>query len=328
LYFLLTKYKISEKTGLIVDSLDSRIEIANDWDIEQGIYQIANNALVKSGMDANIEDFPRITKRVPLSKEIFSIDSDVFKFYLEKAAAHIGNDDLRPLMKSICFESNNGKLSIIATDAHTLFHADLSKYATNYGHNFSYIVPDIKQILNFSKNIESKEVKFYVDETNAVNFRIGADRLHFEGRLEDGKYPNWRAIVPQNYSNQLIFDIKDMYECVNNEASKSFVKEMEVKTEKLTIFNQGNKIFLSEIQDRNKADEATTKEVCEVKITKNEFTDPKEFNIESNIVLLMPVMNTNGTYFNFNLGKFNKVISTIAKEKVIIDYNKIHDNLI
>ena len=37
----------------------------------------------------------------------------------------------------------------------------------------------------------------------------------------------------------------------------------------------------------------------------------------------MPVMNTNGTYFNFNLGKFNKVISTIAKEKVIIDYNNL-----
>lgn len=309
--------------GIRVDSLKSRIEIANDWDIPQGIYSISNNALVKSGMDANIEDFPRIFQRVPTSNETFSINADIFKFYIEKAANHISNDGLRPVMNGICFESINSQLSIVSTDAHTLFHADLSKYATNYSHNFSYIIPDIKQVLNFCKNIESEEVKFYVDDLNPVNFRIGAGRIHFEGKLEDGKYPNWRAIVPQTFSNQLIFDLKDMYNCLNNEMAKSFSKEVDNNAKNLTIFNQSNKIFISETQDRNKPDEAKTKEICEIKITKKELSEPSEFNIGSNFVLLMPVMNTNGTYFNFNVGKFNNVISTIGKEKVIIDYNTL-----
>lgn len=309
--------------GIRVDSLDSRIEIANDWDIPQGIYSISNNALVKSGMNANIEDFPRITKRVPTSNETFSINADIFKFYIEKAANHISNDDLRPVMNGICFESVNSQLSIVSTDSHTLFHADLSKYATNYSHNFSYIIPDIKQVLNFCKNIESEEVKFYVDNLNPVNFRIGAGRIHFEGRLEDGKYPNWRAIVPQTFSNQLIFDLKDMYNCLNNEMAKSFSKEVDNNAKNLTIFNQSNKIFISETQDKNKPDNAKTKEICEIKITKKELSESSEFNIGSNFVLLMPVMNTNGTYFNFNVGKFNNVISTIGKEKVIIDYNTL-----
>lgn len=309
--------------GIRVDNLDSRIEIANDWDIPQGLYSISNNALVKSGINANIEDYPRITKRVPTSNEIFSINADVFKFYVEKASNHISNDDLRPVMNGICFEAVNSKLSIVSTDAHTLFHADLSKYAPNYSHNFSFIVPDIKQILNFCKNINSEKVNFYVDNLNPVNFRIGAGRIHFEGRLEDGKYPNWRAIVPETFSKQLIFDLKDMYNCLNNELAKSFSKDVEEKPKDLTIFNQSNKIFISEKQDRNKPDEAKTKEICEVKITKEEFNSAKSFNIDSNFVLLMPVMNTNGTNFNFNVGKFNDVISTIGKEKVIIDYNTL-----
>ncbi len=309
--------------GIRVDSLDSRIEIANDWDIPQGIYSISNNALVKSGMNVNVEDFPRITKRVPTSNETFSINADIFKFYIEKAANHISNDDLRPIMNGICFESINSQLSIVSTDAHTLFHADLSKYAINFRHNFSFIIPDIKQILNFCKNIESEEVKFYVDDLNPVNFRIGAGRIHFEGRLEDGKYPNWRAIVPQTFSNQLIFDLKDMYNCLNNEMAKSFSKEVDKNAKNLTIFNQYNKIFISEQQQQDKEQEAKIKEICEIKITKKELTEPSEFNIESNFVLLMPVMNTNGTYFNFNVGKFNNVISTIGKEKVIIYYNTL-----
>lgn len=309
--------------GIRVDNLDSRIEIANDWNVPQGLYSISNNALVKSGINANLEDYPRITKRVPTSNEIFSINADVFKFYIEKASNHILNDDLRPVMNGICFEAVNSKLSIVSTDAHTLFHADLSKYAPNYSHNFSFIVPDIKQILNFCKNINSEKVNFYVDNLNPVNFRIGAGRIHFEGRLEDGKYPNWRAIVPETFSKQLIFDLKDMYNCLNNELAKSFSKDVDEKPKDLTIFNQSNKIFISEKQDRNNPDEAKTKEICEVKITKEEFNSAKSFNIDSNFVLLMPVMNTNGTNFNFNVGKFNDVISTIGKEKVIIDYNTL-----
>lgn len=309
--------------GIRVDSLDSRIEIANDWDIPKGIYSISNNALVKSGMNADIEDFPKLEDRVSLNAPVFTMDSDVFKFYIEKAFLHIGNDDLRPTMFGFKLQfSDMQDLSLVSTDGHTLFHANLTKYAKDFRY-FEIIAGEVKQLMNFAKNIDSKEISFFVDQKDNKKYRISAGRLHFEAIQIDGKYPNWRAIVPQTFSNELIFDLKDMYNCLNNELAKSFLKDVEEPAKKLTIFNQSNKIFISETQDYEKPDEAKTKEICEVKITKKELTNPSEFNINSNFVLVMPVMNTNGTYFNFNVDKLSRAISTIGKEKVVIDYNTL-----
>jgi hypothetical protein len=175
--------------------------------------------------------------------------------------------------------------------------------------------------MNFAKNIDSKEISFYAD---GRSFRIDAGRLHFEGLLVDGKYPNWKAIIPDRFYNQLTFNIKDLYVCMNNEAYKLFVKSEGLKADDLGISNQGNKIFLSNKPNQSRGEEFISKEICEMKIEHISIDPPKATNPLQSFILLMPLQYTNGNYLNWAVEPLNKVISTIGKDKVVVEYTDLN----
>ena len=317
--------------GIRVDSIDSRIEIANDWKIPQGLYIIDNNALIRSDFNMDFEDYPNLTNRVSLKEPLFTMDSDVFKFYIDKAFINVGKDELRETLTGFGFEHSKGSnFSLISTDAHIVFHANLMKYAKNLKkENFKFIAGEVKQLINFSKNIDTKEISFYATDPNSDGkYRISAGRLHFEAKQIYGKFPNWEGIVPREISNQISFNIKDLFVCMNNEASKSFAKSEGLKPVDLGIYNQGDKIFLSNRPSDKRPEDLISKEICEMKIDKVTFPNPKSFNIYQNFVLLMPLSYTNGNYFNFGVEPINRVISTIGKEKVIAEYTELNRSYI
>jgi hypothetical protein len=313
--------------GIRVDSLDARIEIANDWKIPQGLYLIDNNALIRNSFNSDFEDYPKLENRVSLKEPLFTMDSNVFKFYIDKAFINVSKDELREALTGFGLEHSQGSnLSLISTDSYVVFHANLMKYAKNIKkENFKLIAGEVKQLVNFAKNIDSKEISFYSDEyANEGKYRISAGRLHFEAKKIYAKYPNWEGIVPREFSNQLSFNIKDLYVCMNNEASKSFAKSEGLKPLDLGIYNQGDKIFLSNQPDPKTPNNLISKEICEMKIERVVFPEPKAFNIYQNFVLLMPLSYTNGNYFNFGVEPINRVISTIGKEKIIAEYTELN----
>ena len=312
--------------GIRVDSIDARIEVANDYNLPQGLYRIEKNALIKNTLNGSVDDFPRLTSRVSTQTPVFTMSADAFKFYVQKAFEHTGDDDLRPTMKCILFEYyQGGDLQIVATDSYSLIHLNITKYASQIQNkNFSFPLAFTKELLNFTKNIDTKEVKLYVDEDK--NYRIDGGRLHFEARLEGQKYPNWASIIPDKYSNQLLFDLKDLFVCVNNEVAKQFAKKEDLKVKNLSIFNQDDKIFISNFpKDNYKTEEHLSKEICNVKIKKETFDVAKSFNFnKENFILLMPNVWTNGNYFNWGLEYFTDVVASIGKEKVIVNYSDLN----
>jgi hypothetical protein len=312
---------IVDGNGIRVDSLNARIEIANDWNLPQGLYIIQNNAFISNTLNANFDDYPKLNNRVSLKEPLFTMDSDAFKFYIDKAFINVGTDDLRPVMSGFSFECDGSNLSLVSTNGITLLHANLTKYTTNRNSNFNIIAGEVKQLMNFAKNIDSKEISFYAD---GRSFRIDAGRLHFEGLLVDGKYPNWKAIIPDRFYNQLTFNIKDLYVCMNNEAYKLFVKSEGLKADDLGISNQGNKIFLSNKPNQSRGEEFISKEICEMKIEHISIDPPKATNPLQSFILLMPLQYTNGNYLNWAVEPLNKVISTIGKDKVVVEYTDLN----
>lgn len=307
--------------GIRVDDIDARIEIANDWKLSNGIYQIENNALIRNNFQ-DFDDFPSLRERVQTKNPTFTIDAEVFKFYITKAFQHIGEDDIRPILSTICFQyDQGGYLQVISTDAVTLFHANITKYASQIENkNFQYPLACTKQLMNFVKNIDSKEVKFYVDENR--KYRIDGGRLHFEAKIEDGKYPSWEGVIPRDYNKQLSFDIKDLFVCMNNEVSKQYIKDGNLKLNDLIVYNQDDKIFLSKLPYNNEVVKPT--EICKMSIKQETFDPEKKINWNSdNFVLLMPNTSTNGNYFNWAVEPLSKCIQSIGKEKVLVDYTDL-----
>lgn len=313
--------------GIRVDSLDARIEIANDWKIPQGLYLIDNNALIRNSFMTDLEDYPKLENRVSLKEPLFTMDSDVFKFYIEKAFLSVGTDEFKEALTGFALEYTKGSnFSLVSTDSKILFHANLMKYARNLkSSNFKIITGEVNQLINFAKNIDSKEISFYSDDYgNEGKYRISAGRLHFEAKKIYAKYPNWEGIIPTNVSKQLSFNIKDLYVCMNNEASKLFAKSEGLKPVNLSVYNQGDKIFLSNRPDPKRPEDLISKEICEMKIDRVTFPEPKTNNIYQNFVLLSPLTYTNGNDFNFGAEYINKIIAILGKEKVITEYTNLN----
>ena len=144
----------------------------------QGYYEISYD-------DAN--DFPSTPT---LSEETQSISSNELKNVITKTIFATGNDELRPIMMGVCFES--GKVA--STDAHKLV-----KVTTNINANF--VLP--KKGANLLKNLLPKddvEVEMQYNTTNAL---FTFDNISVIVRLVDGKYPNYEAAIPQNNNNKL-----------------------------------------------------------------------------------------------------------------------------
>src|SRR5690606_29906963 len=112
-----------------------------------------------------------------------------------------GNDDLRPVMSGVYCEFSPAAITFVATDAHKL--VKYSRTDANAKGSSSFILP--KKPLNLLKsNLSgSEEVTIQYSSSNAV---FTFNEITLMCRLNDGKYPNYEAVIPKESPNVLTID--------------------------------------------------------------------------------------------------------------------------
>ncbi len=110
---------------------------------------------------------------------------------------YAANDELRPVMYSVFMECKSGQLNFTATNAH--YMAVLENKNVNY-QDFAVII-DPKAARLLSDLISGDEpVNLYLgSKTLAATF----GEYEVITRLIDGVYPNYRAVIPQDNSEEL-----------------------------------------------------------------------------------------------------------------------------
>jgi DNA polymerase III sliding clamp (beta) subunit (PCNA family) len=123
----------------------------------------------------------------------------------------VGDDGLRPVMMGNFFDVENKK--IVSTDAHKLTAINMPK------ETFSYIINNYKQEL---KN-EPKGLIFHTisqlekDYNKLIKNNYGnKDILSFtefktEKEIEDGRYPNYDAVIPKQFIAEINVDYQKLY---------------------------------------------------------------------------------------------------------------------
>jgi DNA polymerase III sliding clamp (beta) subunit (PCNA family) len=307
--------------GVRVDNLDCSIIYKNEYGLPNGIYYIQNGATVLNPAK-DVSEYPR---RMGLTNDtkVVTIPTNVFKFYLEKCIVTVGDDEIRPILASIHLKYDLMNLKLVSTNASMLSHFTLTEYlteipSTSFAINMSF--PD--KLIMFLSNITSDSVTIFA---NDEFYEVVSGESKFLGRITAGKFPNFEAIIPYNSDKELKFNFKDIYTCMTNDINKSFAKDINRNIKEFTISNNGNKILSStgKFNQSTKEYEITNeKEICETQISVNEVSvDPRSFN---NFVLIMPVMSTNGTNFNFNYNILNLAISVIGKDEVSMFYTELN----
>ena len=115
-------------------------------------------------------------------------------FLVEKTAFAVSTDNTRQNLNGVFMEAKDGKISMVATDGHRMGRASIEQEGANLESGVIVLPKVLQLVLRLAKNEDSVEI--CTTETHVL-FRIGATQII--SKLIEGPYPNYRAVIPQNF---------------------------------------------------------------------------------------------------------------------------------
>lgn len=152
---------------------------------------------------ADVTDYPLFPKMK--EPEAVQLSAESLRRILTKAPAFAGQDDLRPIMCGICFSYENGVLEAAASDGHSLIKLTEKCGNDNKG-LFVMSIKTAKLAESFMGQTGS-DVTISHDVTHSY---MKFESFELTSRLVEGKYPNFNAVIPRNYTDCMEFDRKEM----------------------------------------------------------------------------------------------------------------------
>ena len=160
------------------------------------------------------------TSEFPETKEIedpesISIERIEFRTALKSALPFAGHDELRPVMTGVYLDlETEGGPYVVATDAHRLFRQKFSNVTVSNPEKNLSVIFSRKTILVIDKILD-------VDVSDKITITISGDKTNMKisdfeerkivyARLIDGKYPNWRAVIPTERDRVVSFLTDDL----------------------------------------------------------------------------------------------------------------------
>lgn len=145
-----------------------------------------------NGIDA--DEFPELPTINEKTSIHYTLNTGEFKQAISQTIFTCSNDVTRPVLTGVYWHSHEGWLYLVGTDGYRLAERKLIETTSDLG----AIVPTstLHEVLRaIDENTEEIDVLF--DESQ-VRFRIG--EVEITSRLIDGKYPDYRQLLPKETS--------------------------------------------------------------------------------------------------------------------------------
>lgn len=248
-----------------------------------------NNILVKSGdYESRVnglsdDEFPLIPK--VKSKKSFSVPASDFKKAINMVSFASALDETRPVLAGTYLKLNKNKLSIVATDSYRL----AEKIVDVKGEGNVEIIIPTRSLNELSRVIGeySGDVNVYIDE-NQVMFET--DDFEFTSRLVEGKFPDYKQIIPTNSETKATVSMSDFVNIIKVAALFSGESVGSVNVEIKSKGKISAQSSSSQFGDSNAACDA----IVEGKDTEIVFNSRYILDVLSNISKSEVVLEVNG----------------------------------
>ena len=170
---------------------ENNLEIATD-----------NYNAVINGMPA--DDFP-ITPKIKNTEGYIEIKSITLKEAIQQVTVASQYSDLRPELNSVLFNFSLESLILASTDGFRLAERSIAAnlFTAKKKEPFKMLVP-LRTSLEVARIMRDEEiVRIYQDE-NQVLFKT--DQTEIISRLVEGSFPDYSAIVPQEFAAEIVVD--------------------------------------------------------------------------------------------------------------------------
>lgn len=125
----------------------------------------------------------------------WKISTNQLKHGLQQVVMAASSDEARPVLTGVYLHTDNGQLYVVATDSYRLAEKALNK--TKEDINLLVPASAMQDLLRISGDEETDVTVVHDDQQ--VLFKVGDVELIT--RLIEGKYPDYRKLIPKNFSN-------------------------------------------------------------------------------------------------------------------------------
>jgi len=266
---IVSNKKVYSTTGNI-------LVISNGVNLPDGKYKIINNEFYKiSEPDGNGGYLMESGELV----DSFEIDSSFIEnlILLSPFALKEGNE--RPALYGVYYDSNFKKL--VATECHFLRVKDF-----NLETKKSFIIPAeyVRFFKKLKKLFESGKKYLcelhYRNETEFIKIYVNEYEIYFY--LIKDHFPNWSAVIPNEYAVKFEFNRKNLIESL----------EILKKIDKRINFKLNNDVYI--LNAKFERDDTEIQKSVEVKLNKFEYLSEKSeksfYELHNDLCLIMPML--------------------------------------
>ena len=252
----------------IVRKLPEKTKI--QFKIEQNkIYLNANNNTFELNT-FDYQDFPTLPKTQNTST--IKVKQEDLKALIENTSFSMGNQDIRAYLNGLYFELNKDSLTVVATDGHRLSIGEV-KQSNKLEEKRTVILPR-KAVIELTKLLNKSSQETAEIHLSDNYFSLVDTNTKIISRLIDGNFPNYKQVIPTDFSNTVIINRVDFLSSLQQ--ASIFVEER-TKGVKL-VFREG-KLNIFSHSERGQA-----KTQLEVK------NQEKEIEIAFNIHYLISIL--------------------------------------
>lgn len=185
------KFTIPAKKFLdICRSLPDDAEINVTFEEDRAIVRSGRSKFNLATLPA--EEYPNLTDWQ--SEVDFTLDQATLRRLIEATQFSMANQDARYFLNGMKFETEGNLLRTVATDGHRLAVCTVALEQELQNH--SVIVPR-KGVLELSRLLENSDQPARL-QIGTNNLRICLEGIVFTSKLIDGRFPDYRRVLPRN----------------------------------------------------------------------------------------------------------------------------------
>ena len=159
---------------------------------------------------------------------ILSVESETLFNWMKDARRFVAYDQLRPVMNGVYLFVRDNTIGVCASDGHRLY-SDSKPYDSDANVDAILSSKAISTLLDTINNTESTTI--YFGERN-VAFKAGDTSIMC--RKIDGRYPNFKSVIPQSHNFSIECNKEDFVESISRcliMANQSSLIRMTISTE-------------------------------------------------------------------------------------------------
>lgn len=151
-------------------------------------------------------DFPN-PDQIEINRFSLEFSAPILTRILETTSYAMAREEARYSLCGVCFDfSEHNKSYAVATDDHRLVLRELNPIEVRGEPEGQYIVPAkaVRELISILKKTSATVELAFSGSSVTLLWADGDFTTEFSARLIEGQFPEWRAVMPQNYTGAII----------------------------------------------------------------------------------------------------------------------------